>query len=187
MGPFVLVRHATPLRDNSVSPEEWKLDPEYIGAVSKLATLLEGAGLVQVLTSSERKAVQTGTELARLAGLLVRSDARLNEVRRPFVEDDSDFAENVKSYLRGDTLVGWEQQAVVNQRMERVVEDALEIGFAALVTHGTAMTLFLHHLCLVEPWDFWQALTTPDCWRIDGSDIRRVAGGGVSSDRLGQR
>ena len=91
MGPFVLVRHARPLRDSSVPPAEWDLDPTGIGDIAELADALRDLGLERLLTSSEAKGVQTGRVLADLLEVPTEHDARLNEVRRPEVSSDVDF------------------------------------------------------------------------------------------------
>jgi broad specificity phosphatase PhoE len=174
MEPFILVRHATPLRDGSLPPAEWHLDPQDLGAIAELASVLRSLGLVELVTSSERKAVQTGEELARLVGLPMVSDSRLNEVHRPFLEDDGDFTDHVKSYLNGGVVAGWERQDIVIERMRSVVEDASSRGFVGLVTHGTAMSLFLEHLRLVQAWQFWGGLANPDGWLIEGPELRRL-------------
>jgi broad specificity phosphatase PhoE len=174
--PFVLVRHAKPVRDSSLSSEDWNLDPNHLGAVSVLAAVLETMGLVQLVSSTERRAVQTGNELAHLVAVPMDSDARLNEVRRPSTESYGAFSEDAKSYLHGATVVGWEQQATVIERMLSAVETVLDrdVGLVGFVTHGTVMSVFLGHLGLVQPWDFWRTLTTPDGWLIDGSVVHRL-------------
>ncbi len=182
MGPFVLVRHAQPLRDASVPPAEWGLDPTGGGSVADLADALRGLGLDGFRTSSQPKAVQTGRVLADLLGIRSEQDARLNEVRRPEVTSDADFVATAKSYLTGGTVAGWEAQDSVVQRMRQAVVDALEIGFVGFVSHGTAMSLFVEHLGLAHAWDFSMHLTSPDAWLVEGHALRRL---GITGDEIG--
>jgi broad specificity phosphatase PhoE len=174
MGPFVLVRHAKPLRDSSVSPAEWHLDPTGRGAIAELADALRDLGLQGFRTSSEPKAVQTGRLLADSLKVPTEQDARLNEVRRPEVGSDAAFTEAANSYLTGALGPDWESQGSVAQRMRHAVADALAIGFVGVISHGTAMSLYLEHLGLVHAQDFWIQLTIPDAWLIDGRTIRRL-------------
>jgi broad specificity phosphatase PhoE len=174
MGPFVLVRHARPLRDPSVPPAEWDLEPTGVRAVVELAEALRSLDLQGFTTSAEPKAMQTGRVLADLLEVRAEHDARLNEVRRPPVASDADFTEAVKSYLTGGIVSGWEPQESTVQRMRLAIGDALEIGSVGLVSHGTAMSLFLEHLGLVHAWDFFRQLTSPDAWMVDGNIIRRL-------------
>jgi broad specificity phosphatase PhoE len=182
MGPFVLVRHARPLRGSSVPPAEWDLDPIGTGAIAELAGALRDLGLAGLRTSLEAKAVQTGRVLADLLDVPMEQDPRLNEVRRPEVSSDVDFIKTAKTYLAGATVAGWESQGSVDQRMHRAVADAVEIGFIALVSHGTAMSIFLERLGLVRAWNFYTHLKTPDGWLVDGSILRRL---GTTGDEIG--
>lgn len=182
MGPFVLVRHAKPLRDASVPPAEWDLDPTDVARIAGLADALRDLGLQGFRTSSEPKAVQTGRVLVDLLEVPTGQDTRLNEVLRPEVGNDVVFMETVKSYLTSGTVAGWEPQGAVLQRMQHAVAGALEIGFVGFVSHGTAMSLFLERLGLVQAWDFYLGLTSPDGWLIDRHTVRRL---GSAGDKVG--
>jgi broad specificity phosphatase PhoE len=177
MDQFVLLRHAKPLRDPAEPPTRWSLDPDHLEDISPLADALRGLGLVHVLTSVEPKARGTGGCLASLLNIPVDSDARLGEVNRPHLPDSRDFTERVRSYLRGDAVAGWEPQAVVTQRMRDATEDAGGLGFVALVSHGTAISLFLESLGLVNAWTFWTRMSSPDGWLVEAHAIRRVWAG----------
>ena len=178
MGRFVLVRHAKPLRDPSLPPAAWSLDPGAAEAIAELVDVVKCLGLQRIRSSSEPKAVQTGCALAELLELPAESDPRLNEVHRPWVGDDGTFMETVQSYLAGDAVTGWEPQETVVARMQDAARDAFETGFVGLVSHGTALALFVAHLGLVRAADFWVQLTSPDAWLVDGSTIRRLGASG---------
>ena len=182
MGPFVLVRHAKPLRDPSVPPAEWDLDPTETGAITELAGALQDLGLEWLRTSSEPKAVQTGRVLADLLDVSMEQDARLNEVRRTRVPSEADFIVTAQRYLTGATVDGWESQGSVVRRMRHAVADALDVGFVGFVSHGTAMSLFLERLGLLRAWDFYTQLTSPDGWQVDGPALRRL---GTTGDEIG--
>lgn len=182
MAPFVLVRHARPLRDSSVSPSDWDLDPSGTGVLAGLAKTLRGLGLQGFRTSAEPKAAQTGRVLADLLEVPTELDARLNEVSRPEVRSDTAFSESARTYLTGGTVAGWETLGSVVRRMQHAVTDASEIGCVGFVSHGTAMSLFLEHLGLVRAWDFYLQLTSPDGWLIDGPTLRRL---GTIGDETG--
>jgi broad specificity phosphatase PhoE len=139
-----------------------------------LAGALRGMGLVQFLTSSEPKAIQTGQALASVLEVPATSDSRLGEVARPWVADNSEFVEEVHSYLRGDTIAGWEPHTDVIQRMNDATLNAEELGLVGLVSHGTAISLFLERRGLGRAWDFWCGLTAPDGWLIEAQTVRRV-------------
>jgi broad specificity phosphatase PhoE len=174
MGPFMLIRHAQPLRDTSCYPAEWDLGPDSVGAILGLADALRDRGRQRLVTSAERKDVQTGRVFADLLDLATSSDPRLNEVHRPSTGDDGAFGEKVRAYLAGDAVSGWEHHQTVIDRMQGAVEDAASLAPAALVSHGTAMALYLDHLGLVRALEFWPDLTSPDAWVVDGTTLRRL-------------
>ena len=174
VGPFILVRHAQPLRETSLPPAQWDLDPNDIGAISEVADALRGLDLKRFRTSSEPKAVQTGRPLAELLDVPTEQDIRLNEVLRPRIVDDGAFRKGVKSYLNGGHLTGWEAQEDVVRRMSAAVADAHDIGLVGLVSHGIAISLLVEHLGLVRAWGFWMQLASPDAWLVDGCTIRRL-------------
>lgn len=147
-----------------------------MAALSPLADELRRLGLERLLTSLEPKAVQTGAVLADLLGVRAELDARLHEVRRPTVDDDAAFTRTVETYLSGGAVPGWEAPETVVQRMQHAVEDAVALGFVGLVSHATALSLYVQHLGLASACDFWTRLTTPDGWLVDGTTIRRLGG-----------
>jgi hypothetical protein len=95
-------------------------------------------------------------------------------VRRPLEGDDVAFTQNADAYLSGRSVDGWEAQEAVVQRMRHVANDARALGFVGLVSHGTALSLYVQHLGLAAARDFWMRLTTPDAWLVDGVALRRL-------------
>lgn len=100
--------------------------------------------------------MQTGQRLADLLRVPVKSDARLNEVRRPRVRDDSEFTKMIQSYLSGDIVTGWEPHETVVQRMQ----DA--IGHVTWTSASSGAR------------EFWMAFSTPDGWLVDPPTVRRL-------------
>lgn len=169
-----MIRHAPPLRDGGRPPAEWDLDPDGIGAILGLADALKALGLQRLVTSNEHKAVQTGSVLGDLLDLPTSSDPRLNEVHRPPVAGSGAFTRSVWDYLAGSSIAGWEPRQSVVERMHAAVEDALANGASGIVSHGTAIALFLEHLGLVRAPEFWSDLTSPDAWLVDEPAIKRL-------------
>ena len=93
------------------------------------------------------------------------------------MRDDAAFAATVETYLKGGAVAGWEPAEKVVHRIHQAVDGALRLGFVGLVSHGTALSLYVQHLGLVgDAWEFWAGLTTPDGWLVDGSTITRLGG-----------
>jgi hypothetical protein len=134
-----LVRHAAVIVDPSVPSHEWRLSRD--GRSAAAALRLTG----RALTSSEPKAMET----AALAGLDPRADDRLREVRRPWSDD---YAADVRRYLAGEDVAGWEPREVVLARLREVLD-----GFDGIaVTHGLAIALYA-----ALSFDEWRALPFP--------------------------
>ena len=121
-----LVRHAAVVVDRAVPSHLWQLSAEGRSA----AALLElPAG--RALTSSEEKARET----ARLAGLDATPDDRLREIVRPWSDD---YEADVRRYLAGDDLAGWEPREQALRRLGAALD-----GFDGVaVTHGLAIALY---------------------------------------------
>jgi broad specificity phosphatase PhoE len=153
----ILVRHAMPAADASVPYDEWTLTP---AARAAAAALLVPRG-VRMLCSTERKAVETAQAIG---GALVL-DARVGETRRPHEWRD-DFRSLARAYVAGTRHPGWEAHADVVARFDAAIREHRP---AVVVTHGQAMTLWLHSVgAIKDPVAFWSALTFPDAVRLDG-------------------
>ena len=121
-----LVRHAAVIVDRSVPSSLWQLSAEGRSAAA-LLRLPTG----RALTSSEDKARET----ARLAGLDAAPDDRLREVVRPWSDG---YETDVRQYLAGPTLTGWEPREEVLGRLHGALD-----GFDGVaVTHGLAIALY---------------------------------------------
>jgi broad specificity phosphatase PhoE len=135
-----LVRHAAVVVDRAVPSHRRQLSPEG----RRAAALLElPAG--RALTSSEDRARET----ARLAGLDATPDDRLREVTRPWSDD---YEADVRRYLTGAAVSGWEPREAVLARLHAAL-DGFD-GFA--VTHGLAIAL---HGDMT--FDEWRAMPFP--------------------------
>ncbi len=141
MSTVYLVRHAMTVVDPETPSAEWRLSDDGRRAAARL-DLPE----LPVLTSSEPKAVAT----AELAGWDATPDDRLREVTRPFTATGYD--EQVRRYLDGDELDGWEPRDRALERLHAALD-----GFEGIaVTHGLAIALYAG-LAFEE----WRALPFP--------------------------
>jgi broad specificity phosphatase PhoE len=114
----------------------------------------------------------TAAVVAEVLGLKVIVDNRLREVRRPWTSGNFNGA--VASYLRGDSIEGWEPIEQVVARFEAALTSHSGEGPIGVVTHGTATA------CLLgtdEPADrahFWSDLTMPDAWTVSDGGATRL-------------
>lgn len=171
--PVVLVRHAEPAQDSAQPPAQWPLSDAGHQAAARLGRELARLGLTAVLASDETKAVQTAQHLATATNAPLVIDQRLREVERPWI--DMGFAEAVARYLTGETVEGWETRDLVVRRIDDAIRHLASKGPTAIVTHGTAMTVYLDRVATIRPVSFWSNLTMPDAWLFDGHAPTRIA------------
>ncbi len=172
VNPFVLVRHAESHVTPALPSKQWELTAAGCEAAEAMALAIQRFFPIEIVTSEEMKARQTGEILARNLGIEIRTDSRLNEVQRPWTSGD--FRGDVLSYLGGDALEEWEPIDDVRSRMASALT-SLPRGHIAFVSHGTAMTVFLASMGLVEAASFWSDLLFPDAWLISESTAERIA------------
>jgi hypothetical protein len=159
----IFVRHGKPQVEPSVDSSEWHLEADALVAVSKLASMLPS---MPIVSSEERKARET----AMLFGGSVTTDARLGEVRRPWVSGD--LRPDVVRYLRGEEIHEWEPQRSATLRFANCVRGRRD---AIYVTHGTVLALYLASVVDgLDPVAFWNGLTFPDAWHLEDGVLTRL-------------
>lgn len=174
------IRHALPASDPATSAREWPLTPEGRDEATRLARTLTGLRPpASVVTSDERKAVETAEAVCEALGLgppVVSADLR--EVERPWT--DGDYRAAAREYLRSGAEPGWEPREEVLDRVSAALaEHWRPEGTTIAVGHGLAMSIWatdaVEGLDVVE---FWEGLTFPDAWLFaeDSATFRRVAG-----------
>ena len=167
---------ATP--DPSTPAHAWPLTSEGREATVRLARSLAGLPPpISVVTSNERKAVETAEALCAALGLgPARVAADLREVQRPWTDDD--YRAAGRAYLR--SAPGWEPRADVQQRVSGALTDHRGAeGTTIAVGHGLAISIWAADaIDGIDSAEFWDGLTFPDAWLYeDGARaLRRLAG-----------
>ncbi len=173
------VRHALPAPDPSTPARDWPLTPEGRDEATRLArSLNELRPPVSVVTSDERKAVETAEAVCAALGLgRAEVSAGLREVERPWT--DGDYRAAARQYLRSGAAPGWEPRHEVLDRVSAaLVEHCQPDGTTIAVGHGLAMSLWAADaIGGLDAVEFWEGLTFPDAWLFaeDSATFRRVA------------
>lgn len=173
------IRHATVRPDPATPARSWPLTPEGREEAGRLARALRELPLpVSVVTSDERKAVETAEAVCRVLGLDPADVcADLHEVERPWT--DGDYRAVAREYLRTGASPGWEARDEVLGRLSTaLVGHERPEGTTIAVGHGLAMSLWAESV--VEGIDavrFWENLRFPDAWLFaeDGATFQRIA------------
>lgn len=166
---LLFVRHAQPETNAKVPSHEWPLSTKGRQAAADLAERIAHAySPFTILSSPEPKAAETANIIATKLGLPVQIDRGLREHERPkahWLEHQQFIAALANFFSRPDDLVfGAETAKQVTRRftsaVARVLKNSPE-GDLIIVTHGTALTLFMAAATNISPIPYWNSLDLP--------------------------
>jgi len=176
MTKMIFIRHSTPLIDPAMPARDWVLSAEGHVAAAALADRLVRHGIGTVVSSDEPKARQTAEAIASTLRVPLALDRDLREHERANVGylQRSEFEAGIASFFAQpeELAFGDETADQVFARFSAAVRRSAEPnrGTIALVTHGTALTLYLARTTGIAPLPFWRSLTLPMAITVeDGS------------------
>lgn len=182
----MLVRHSEPIVDPALPASGWPLSDRGAAMASQLAEMLRPYVPGLVVTSTERKAIETGRIIADLLDLPTGIDEDLNEQGGgtvPFIQDRAAFLDLVREHFHrpGDPVLGEEPATIAADRLAGAVARHVHVRLdpPILVTHGRIMATYLARLSGQEPWAIWEALAMPDAYLADPvppGSIRHIDG-----------
>jgi broad specificity phosphatase PhoE len=169
MKRLILVKHAPPEVDPAQSSEKWNLGEKGRKACEGLVERLRRYDVMEIITSRESKAVQTGEEVGQRLGLKVRSAPGLEEHDRRNVPHmrSGEFISMVELFFRrpGELVLGDETAEEALARFEAAIDgivDNTTESTVAVVTHGTVLALFLEkHRAGKTGFELWRSLGLP--------------------------
>ena len=173
------IRHAAVRPDPATPARSWPLTPEAREEALRLARALpELLPPVSVVTSDERKAVETAEAVCEALGLgPAQVCDGLREVDRPWT--DGDYRAVAREYLRTGASPGWEARDEVLSRISAALARHWRPeGTTIAVGHGVAMSVWAANAVQgVDAVQFWENLTFPDAWLFaeDGATPQRIA------------
>ncbi|MGB3305048.1 MAG: histidine phosphatase family protein [Thermomicrobiales bacterium] len=172
----ILVRHAQPEIDPERSATDWSLSESGRLAARELAFAIGSLAPGTVVTSPERKAVETGAEIAAMLDLGLTIDDDLREqglMSLPFLSD-AEFHEAVERHFREPerVVLGNESSAAAGRRLGRALNrlerSAVDVhGMPVIVTHGRVLASFLAQLTGDDAITIWRSLRMPDAFVAD--------------------
>ncbi len=125
-------------------------------------------GLDHVVSSGERKAIETAAELVTSPPSV---DDRLREVSKPWYPDAAGHEADAIRYLDGAELPGWEPRSEAIERFGAAIAERPD-RVSAFATHGTVMSLWLaSRVDGFDPVSFWRGLHFPDAYLLRSSDV----------------
>src|SRR5258706_1596202 len=167
MRHLILIKHARPQVDPSISSEEWTLGDEGRAAAAQLAERLRPYAFSKLFCSSEPKAAQTADVIGRALAKPVEQANDLFEHERrdvPHMETREFIWLVALLFKEPNRLVlGNETADEAYERFGDAVDELIEKepGDVAVVTHGTVISLFAQRRAKQEPFALWRRMGLP--------------------------
>jgi broad specificity phosphatase PhoE len=173
MGKLVLVKHSMPVLDADVPSPRWVLSDDGRRRCSWVSGVLRAEGVQRLYSSLEPKALETAALVGMELTLPVAPRAGLQENDRTglgFLPAGKMRRTLADFFARpADLVMGTETADAALARFEPAVRAVVAEadGTAAVVTHGTVLTLLVARHNAINSFDFWGRLTTPSCVVLD--------------------
>lgn len=176
---LVLVRHSLPEIDPDRPAREWSLSPEGSRRAVQLAGYLASHNLELIVSSDERKAVQTAAILGEELGMPVVVTHGLQEQDRGGAVglDRTSFEDGMARTFRhpGERVFGSESANEARERFTRALNRVLarypgrRLG---VVAHGTVLALFVAAQEGMDAYALWQSLGLPCVFVLSRPKLR---------------
>jgi broad specificity phosphatase PhoE len=152
---LLLVRHALPLRSEPGQGADPDLSGEGLAQVERLPDALARFPITRVISSPQRRAVQTAEPVAAARGLDIEIDERFAEYDRElpvYIPIEQIRAENPKEWARmanGQLPSAVDEDAFrarVQAAVDNVVATAAHEDTVAVFSHGGVINVVLHEI-----------------------------------------
>ncbi len=171
---MILIRHSNSSPEADRDAHQWQLSPLGRQRCKLLASRLQSYDLDRLATSVEPKARQTGELTARHLGIPCEVADNLHEQQRrtaPWLDNPEAFVAAVtRIFQEPDRVVFGEESGYdCLNRFNRAIEQVLasypgqRIG---IVSHGTAMALFIAYHNQLDPIPLWRRFGMPAFVRL---------------------
>jgi broad specificity phosphatase PhoE len=156
---LLLVRHALPLRSEPGQGSDPDLSAEGIAQAARLPEALARFPITRLVSSPQRRAIQTGGPLAEALGLPIDVDDRLAEYDRdmthyvPIEQIAKDNPEELARLVSGHLPSSVDEKAFLGRvvaAVDDVVAAAEHEDTVAVFGHGGVINVLLHHILGTE-------------------------------------
>jgi broad specificity phosphatase PhoE len=165
---LILVKHSLPEIIPDLPAREWRLSEEGRGRCPPLARALARYAPARVISSVEPKAMETAGIVARELGVAARAEGGLHEQERLGVGwlDRAALEAGVRALFGrpADLVFGDETADAAHARFSAAVDAVLSSTqgeTAAIVAHGTVISLYVSRACGLDPFELWRSLELP--------------------------
>lgn len=178
MAKLLLVKHAPPQILPQVNSRRWTLSDKGRESCGRLAKAFAREGVQRIYASLEPKALETAALAAAALGLEVRPRDGLGENDRTGVAFGAQAAHVQRFHAffgaPGDVSMGLESADAAHARFSAAVRAALDEcpgETAAVVSHGTVITLLVSRANGLAPFPLWESLGLPSYLVLDADTL----------------
>lgn len=181
MPKLILIKHASPLKDENRPSHEWRLSDAGREAARKLADRVRPHYPARVITSHEPKAIETGAIIAETLGIPSEQASGLQEHGRsnvPMMRTREFISAVAQFFAEPDRLVlGDETADAAKARFSAAITDVTRRysdDDLAIVTHGTVLALHAADYVDEPPFQLWRNLGLPSMLVFDQPSMRLI-------------
>ena len=152
---LLLIRHALPLRNEPGEGADPDLSEEGIAQANRLPDALKRFPITRLISSPQKRAIQTGQPVAAALGLNIEIDDRLAEYDRdmshyvPIEDIAKENPEELARLVNGHLPSSVDEKAFM-ARISAAVEDLVAAGdhddTVAVFSHGGVINVLLHQI-----------------------------------------
>lgn len=153
---LLVIRHALPLRTEPGQGADPDLSPEGVEQAKRLPEALARFPITRLVSSPQRRALQTAQPVADALGLTVDVDERIAEYDRyvpQYVPIEEASEEEIKRLRAGELPRGINKDAFIDRVMagaNGIVADSDHEDTVALFSHGGVINALVHRLMGTE-------------------------------------
>jgi broad specificity phosphatase PhoE len=178
MAKLILIKHAPPQISADVASPRWVLSASGRERCGWLADELQAQGVRRLYASLEPKALETAALAAVHLGLEMRPRPDLHENDRTglgFLPME-DLKARIRRFFASpeELVIGRETARMAEERFEaavRAIVAETPEETAAIVAHGTVLTLLTAKYNPIDPYGFWEALGLPSYVVLETRDF----------------
>lgn len=187
---LLLIRHALPLRSEPGQGSDPDLSEEGIAQAMRLPDALKRFPITRLVSSPQKRAIQTGQPVADALGLPIEIDDRLAEYDRdlaqyiPIEQIAAEQPEEMARMLSGHLPSSVDEEAFLARITEGItdlVADAERDDTVAIFSHGGVINGLLHDILRTERFLSFQVDYTGITRLLASSRTGRLAVAGMNS------
>ena len=179
MRTLILVRHSESKIDPLLPPRDWSLTREGRQRCLLLASKIEIFDPKLIVTSEEKKALETGKILAEVLNINCTTVLGLHEHVRKGGEilDQGIWSEMISQLFKkpSQLVFGLESGNQVKERFSEAICSVMKKNpeqNIAVITHGTVMSLYYQDLTGLDPYVFWCQLGLPAFYTVSWPECK---------------